>query len=511
MDRLESWARMIEELDPAAPNAPQLIYRLAQWTDVGFRDVAFLKTVLQRFPKDLRSVLPLRDYACIRMAEGLLAMSEEQPDHAIAHFDTVLLLEEDVGDREILAIAYFWKARCERQKGEYDEALADANRGRDLAIECGFVRMAAVMRVLEAWVLFQKAKDKEALRTLAEIESVLAGCDDVVLLGNIQSTYGRIYRQQGRYDRAILHFSAAIEEYRKLGHPHPNLARTLANMAYVKRLVALQLRRKIDADVAQKRRAADRDRFLEIRDEAFGNLDEAAAIYGVYVNYRGAGTVHLHRGFLHLDNGALDLAGEEAARAFSLAEEKEDYILMARASILHCMVENAKLDEGIEEDPRRHAQSALDYIRDALEYAKNTQNRRLLGRAYTWHGLTLSNEFFNARGAAMEAMNLAASYLEHTFHDTAWEDLQLLKTRLVRSSAVDETLQAWSQGAVGDKTFRQIAEEFAEIIIPKVWEHEGRKVARVAARLSISPKKVRRALMRAGLMDKPDRSEAAHS
>jgi hypothetical protein len=51
---------------------------------------------------------------------------------------------------------------------------------------------------------------------------------------------------------------------------------------------------------------------------------------------------------------------------------------------------------------------------------------------------------------------------------------------------------------VGDKTFQQITEEFAELVIPKVWEREGRKISRVAARLSISPKKVRRILERVG-------------
>ena len=44
-------------------------------------------------------------------------------------------------------------------------------------------------------------------------------------------------------------------------------------------------------------------------------------------------------------------------------------------------------------------------------------------------------------------------------------------------------LKAWSQGAVGDKSFRQISEEFAEIVIARVWEREGRKVSRVATRL----------------------------
>jgi DNA-binding NtrC family response regulator len=52
---------------------------------------------------------------------------------------------------------------------------------------------------------------------------------------------------------------------------------------------------------------------------------------------------------------------------------------------------------------------------------------------------------------------------------------------------------------VGDKTFQQITEEFAEIVIPKVWLREDRKISRVAERLSISPKKVRRILQNAGL------------
>ena len=36
-------------------------------------------------------------------------------------------------------------------------------------------------------------------------------------------------------------------------------------------------------------------------------------------------------------------------------------------------------------------------------------------------------------------------------------------------------------------------------MIPKIWEQEGQKVSRVAKRLSISPKKVRRVLERLGL------------
>jgi tetratricopeptide (TPR) repeat protein len=513
LDRLETHLDLIERLDPASEHAPQLIWRLAQWVDVGFRCPDLVEAQLARLPKHVRCALPLRDYAAIRMAEGLAAMSHEDADEAIAHFDAVLAFQRDLVDSELLAIANFWKARSQRKKGEYEGALAHTVRARDLALGCGFERMAAVMRVLESWLCFQKGKHKEALKILGETEAVLAETDDAVVLGNIQSTYGRIYRQEGRYDQAIRHFNNAICYYRNRDDKHPHLARTLANMAYVERLVALDLRRKIDSDLARRRHPAHRsgtvpeqpqvsyrEQFNTLRDAAFSHLDEAASIYRVHPNHRGEGTVHLNRGLLHLDNGALDLAEEEAISAFALGEQKEDAILMSRARILQCMVENGKLEEGIEEDPRRHAQSALEYIRDAIQLAKTTQNRRLLARVHTWHGLTLSNEFFADHAAAGEAMNMASTYLDHGFHDTAWEDLRALKTRVTGSQSVDETLLAWSQGQVGNRTFRQISDEFAEIIIPRVWEIEGRKIARVATRLSISPKKVRRALTRAGLI-----------
>src|SRR5262249_48086253 len=85
--------------------------------------------------------------------------------------------------------------------------------------------------------------------------------------------------------------------------------------------------------------------------------------------------------------------------------------------------------------------------------------------------------------------------------DHLWEELLHLKARILRSSGVDETLRAWSSGMVENKTFQQITEEFAEIVIPKVWMREGKKVSRVAERLSVSPKKVRRILRNAGLLD----------
>ena len=65
----------------------------------------------------------------------MVAMWLEDPEEAIAHFDAVLLFENDLDDTEVLAIANYWKARCQRKKGMYDDALGHAVKARELALE----------------------------------------------------------------------------------------------------------------------------------------------------------------------------------------------------------------------------------------------------------------------------------------------------------------------------------------------------------------------------------------
>jgi tetratricopeptide (TPR) repeat protein len=271
-------------------------------------------------------------------------------------------------------------------------------------------------------------------------------------------------------------------------------------MGYVERLIALQLRKRIDADAAQRRKSAPdlRQEYELMRGQALEHLDRASGIYRLHANHRGAGPVCVNRGHLHLDSGDLQRAEEEARQAYTLGDEKQDFILMARARLLECMVENSKLEEGIE-DPAWVAHLALESAREAVEFSRRTENRRLQARALIWQGLSLCNTSAGAPDAAREICDQAAALLKNEVQDHIWEDLQTLKAHVVRGGNLDATLQGWSQGVVGERTFQQLTEDFADLIIPKIWEHEGRKVARVARRLSISPKKVRRVLARLGL------------
>lgn len=505
---LRSRESFMEVVCPQHENAARFVGHLAQWVDVGFASATRLRDILSRFDQSQRSKLSVTDYLYLRMAEGMVAMAAQLADVAIRHFDLLIIFGEEWNDKLSLAIVYFWKGRCLRMKGEYDQALSFTMLGKNLVTELGRTRMAAAMQVLESWLLFQKGKLREASATSRDAETSLQETDDYVTLGNIHSFYGRVARRAGQYDKAIEYFNRAIEEFKKRDPYHPNLARSLANLALAKREVALQVRRRIDHDAERHRKAGGnvepkqvfgrndcRHQLEQLRDEALSHLDRASAIYLRRPNRHGEATVHLNYGYLHLDDGDFDLAEARAATAYRLAEEKRDYIIMGRVRVLQCMIENAEIDEELSEgiDPGSHAQRALEFIHEAIELAKRTQNRRLLDSAYVWQGFTHCNAFFDNPEAARESYELA-THSKGAQSCTTWRDLQTLKSRILQRGSVDSKLKAWCQGSVGDKSFQQISEEFAELVIPRVWEREGHNVSRVATRLSISPKKVRRIL-----------------
>jgi tetratricopeptide (TPR) repeat protein len=507
---LDEHAHLLEAIGPSQANAAAFVGCLAQWVDIGYGEPGLIENLLARFPRDKRGHLPVSDYLQLRMAEGLLALLRDHPDEALAQFDLVLSMQEEIEDKEVVAIAHFWNARCHRKKGEYDEALKRAGVGRELAQALGFPKMAAVMRVLESWLLFQKGQYREAERILDQAEAALRSSDDDITLGNIYSAHGRMVRRQGHYQEALKYFSRAIEHFQKRNPQHRNLARTLTNIAYVQRLVAVQIGKQIDAE--RERRQGSKVSAVrgqkqgllrqheELRSSAFANLDMAEKIYRHHEHHHGIGSVLENRGLLYLDVGDLDNAGVQAGQAFELGKEVNDSILMARSRLLQCEVANGKLEEEIEGSTHswEHAQAARDYAREAVEAAKHTQNHRLLARAYIWRGLTASNPAIHDMDDARRCCDLANSFLKAVDYDDLWEELQMLKQRVMPKGSIDPLLRAWSQGITGEETFQELTEQFAEIVIPKVWEKEDRKVARVARRLSVSPKKVRRILARAG-------------
>jgi tetratricopeptide (TPR) repeat protein len=505
---LNQHSATIESMTASQPEASSVIVRLAEWVDLGYGANTLLKDVIDLFSVEYRASLRTREFLELRMAEGFSAMNAEDLDRAISLLDFVLQAEAELGDQTLAAIAHFWKGRAHRKKGEYDAAMRHVRRGREMMQAIDQPRLAAVIQIQESWLLFQQGKLGEARRMLDEAHSHLAETDDDLSLGNIESARGRMEQQGGRYAEALAHFDKAVELYGRRDPNHRNLARALVNAVTVKRLVALQLRKRIDARAEQgaagggSGSAADMARYTQMCQQALQQLDRAGEIYERQQYHGGIAAVLVSSGYLHLDSGNVELGAVEGQKAYELAYERNDHIHMARARVLQAMVENTRVDEQLGEDADVAvcASRARQFAEEAIRWAELTQNRRLVAEAYVARGTVHGNDFYLDWEGAKRCADKAASLLAADDRDRLWEDLVALKSRILRASTIDETLRGWSEGILGDKTFQQITEEFAEIVIPKVWEREGKKVSRVASRLAVSPKKVRRILRNVGLV-----------
>jgi len=106
---LQEHAGLFSRLSPGQPNAGKLVAALAQWVDVGYERPQFIQDLLSRFPQPERATLPVREYIHLRMADGFVAMADEEPDEAIRHLDIVLAMGQEFEEKTLLPVANFWK------------------------------------------------------------------------------------------------------------------------------------------------------------------------------------------------------------------------------------------------------------------------------------------------------------------------------------------------------------------------------------------------------------------
>ena len=488
---LEGTMEEAANLKPEDPHATGYLLNVAQWVDLGYRDLELLKRLIEGFASVNRSEMRLVDYLRLSMTEAFVAFASEDHGAAISILERVLVLQQEVVEPGMVAVLHFWKGRAHRKKGEYELALHHILLAKAAAQQLEAPKLTAVIQTHESWLLFQRGQRKEAIRLLDEAEQELQSTNHALALGNIESARGRFVRRSGEYAKALKHFDRAIEIYSEQFPNHPNLARALVNASYVKRLIALDLSHRSKEGRA---RGAQHAKCLQICQEALELLEHARVIYTQHQHQSGIGSVLVNAGHLHLESGDIERASQEALKAFHLGLQKEDHILMARSRILQSALENVQVEEqlGEAEDIASHANMAAQYSDEAIGLAKQTQNRRLLAGAYIARGITAANDFFEQWETAKQFASMASELLSPDDRDHLSKELLALKSRILRATGIDHTLRAWSDGQTGDKTFQQISEEFAELVIQRVWVKEGRKISRVADRLSISPKKVRR-------------------
>ncbi len=485
----------------------ELLLILAQWVDVGYRDGLFLRGMLDLLPEHERLRLGVSDYVRVQMAEAFHALTVDKADTTIRTLDIVLRLDGQLINAEHRTLAQLWKARAHRQKADYERAFEHIHAALELASNLPDYHMVkAVLQVQQGWLVFQHGDIPRALSIFAEAEETLQHTDHWIALGNIASARGRIVRRNGDYARSLDYFEQAVLFYEKRHPHHPNLARAVTNLAFVKRLLALQLKRHIDAAASRrespKQLGASKpmnlrtmhNQYQDLYRSAIAELERAKEICKLHGHQHGLAGALLNAGHLHLDVGELDFAEREAIHAFSIGETTNSAILKARAKILSGLIENARLEEllGNPGDAPVFARRAKQHCVDAVSLAGSTENKRLLANAHLALGEVAANTFFADYDLARRCVDAADALIGPQEADYVVDELNALKAKLLKTVGIDGTLRGWSQGIVAGKSLQNVMEEFAQLVVIKVWLKEGRNVSRVAKQLSMSPKKVRR-------------------
>ncbi len=491
---LDNATNVFDRIDPKDTAGIALALSLAQWVDLGYRDLHFLEKVMKQLPSR-SSDLPFVDVIRLHLLEAYRSLATENSDNAILCLERCLLGAEML-PLSLIFVTHFWKGRTHRKKGDYANAALHILAARECAEALGRPKLIAVTKIHESWLVFQHGETARALKLLDEAETELKPIGHALSLGNIESARGRFVRRTGDYADSLVHFEKAIAIYENGFSNHPNLARAMVNAAYVKRLLALELRPTLYREHA---RGSLNVRYLRLTNEGLDLLGRAGKIYEKHHHQGGTGSVLVNSGFLHLESGDMERADVEALRAYKLGSEMADVILMARATSLLSAVERAKAEEQIdgEENVDAHLQRAVKYADRAIELAKSTQNRRLIAEAYLARGFAALDETRSDVDVARAYASEAALLLSQNDRDHLFKELAELKVKILRSAGVDDALRRWSEGQLGQKSFQQVQEEFAELVILRVWQNLGRSVSRVSKELSISPKKVRRLLQKA--------------
>jgi len=184
---------LIFSLDPFQEHAGSMVGRVAQWIDMDFPLLGRVEQLLiGPFAKAQREGLAHRDAVYLRLADGIVGMHKGNWKVAISDLEYVLASK--IMDTNLRVVASYCLARCLRRRGEYDAASKYAHDASELA--SGREKQAAVIAILQAWLLFQKGDFEEAGALLDQAEKTLDGTDDWLSKGNIFSARGRMKRRE---------------------------------------------------------------------------------------------------------------------------------------------------------------------------------------------------------------------------------------------------------------------------------------------------------------------------
>lgn len=376
--------RTVESLKTIPPLQPGAIHLLAYcaWAiDYYEPHLETVKGALERFRQIPRKGLTLSELVHLNIAEGLVMFHQEDYKEANALFKEAQDDADRSEDTELMTISRYYRGRVLWKMRHYDQSLIFIRDAisRDLAAK-NHARVAA-MELVEGWLLFLKGEIGSSQRVLDRASARLGSHSGAwVDLGNIRSFQGRLYREGGPeyYLKALDCFADTIEAFKDHNGGHRNVARAHINSAFVYRLMA----RDLDQPVTAENRDERQQQIEQLRGKAFAAIKQALTIYRFAPNRHLGALSRLHSvsALLYFDNADFAEAAAEAEHAYLCANQRGDNIGMANARI----IQSKLVLDGIKgyDDPH----DALRLAKDAVDYAEQTENRRVLARAYIRKG-----------------------------------------------------------------------------------------------------------------------------
>lgn len=575
---MDTLCRQMREVSPSAPQYGQFVGLFAQLVHLGYTNVRALQQLLDRFAPETELAMQVVDFAHLTLARGIHAFIVLNYSAGIKAFDEVM--RSPAADRNpiLVTTATYYQGRCLVRQGEDRDGLDCLRRAHKTASEAALAGMAAVVAVPEAWLTFHHEGNVGAAKALlAEARTVLDKTDDRVTIAHCLITEARIDRRLGKEEESIALLPHACE---RLRHPTPavsNLAKALIDLAIAERLAARRLERNDEQGVQQSQdrlialallakpeelvatlgmendrvaaslRTHDVKNFLSVieavvkqgslkqvdrrktltriealREASETHLKEAHELFGALKSPVSSGSIALNDGLLALDRLQWEKAAELGKFAFDEGQRTSDHSLMSRASILQCQsaLRESAMDASIAESDPIMLSQAVKYARLAVDEAKQTQSKRLQGKAYTWLGIAITAHPDEDRREARHCRDTAHRCIGHSgreyVQDYAQEDLALLTRRLRHTTNAEEIfrrcLDAAAHGQTaearhnGEKPLRQrLIEQFEEIIVIEAYDACDGRPSAIAEHLGMGFEKVMRVLGRVGLDGKSGR------
>lgn len=466
-----------------------------------------VKKAVARFRQIPRKELTLSDLVLLNIAEGLVQFHQEQYREAAVLFRQAQKDADRSEDAELMTVSryylgrVFWKLRIYNRSLEY---IRDAIR-RDLALK-NDARVAS-MELVEGWLLFLKGEIPHSQAVLDRAQARLGNRDDAWIdLGNIRSFQGRLYRESGpdHYLKALECFAKAIEAYRKHDPGHRNVARALINSAFVYRLMSRDL-----GDVRKKEGREERAAEVErLQKKAFDEIEEALTIYR-FANGRHLGALsRLHSivALLYFDRCEFDKSAAAAEEAYHYASGRGDNVGMANARIIQAKL---ALDSDLKGYVDVH--SALSFAREAVECALQTENRRVLARAYIREAEVIialpERDSFTAQQCLDKARKCLVKedrdYLSNIL-DRVEKEIEAVGEQRQRPDSLVSylTVHRVKQDIAAGCSLAEISEAHEERVIRFVYsELCGGNITKAAAQLKTGARKVRRAVTLYGISE----------